>query len=267
MNNLNNGDCEQTTVLQVLDAVNLLAPPELADEWDRIGLQVGSLRSPVRKVLAALDATPAVIAEAAILDCQMIISHHPLIFTPLQALQEDCPEQFLVICLVRQNIGLVAAHTNLDAAPGGVADCLVECLGLGGRSCENVGKYGRLARKAPKRRLREWAKEIQIRLGSAGCRFNTDEDRLIESVAVFPGAFPEEIIPEIAAQRPDLVISGEIRHHVHLMLASRGIAAIDAGHDVTERVVLRPLAEKLSKMLPKIQFAVARDMDYNRMAF
>jgi dinuclear metal center YbgI/SA1388 family protein len=255
------------SVRQVLAVMEQLAPPELAEEWDRIGLQIGDLAKPVTKALLALDVTSPVIAEAASLGCQLVISHHPLIFSPLLSLRADDPEQKRVIEMIRAGLDLIVAHTNLDAAQGGVADCLLEAMGFRHEAGTVIAKYGRLARYPSPQHLSVLLPEIRRRLGSAGCRLNLDRDLEIDRVAFFPGSFSEEALAGLGDSKPDLIVCGEIKHHIGLMLACRGIAVIDAGHDVTERVVLPPLAEKLTQLLPQIAFAVSPAMDYNKVAF
>jgi GTP cyclohydrolase I len=266
------------TTADVLAAIESLAAPALAEAWDHIGLQVGHPDTPVRKALIALDVTPRVLAEAAAEDCQLLVSHHPLIFQPLASLREDVPEQQLVRELVRLDISLIVAHTNLDVAPGGVADSLAAALwqalvlpaaepGYGLPIYPELAHYGRLLTLPQPGWLSEILRRIRVGLGSTGCRINTDQDRLVTTIAVFPGSFPEEAVTGLRANPVDLVVCGEIKHHVGLMLQAGQIAVIDAGHDVSERVALSPLASRLAAILPQIQFAVARPMHYNEVAF
>lgn len=255
------------TVLQVLQVLNEFAPPDLAEDWDPVGLQVGDPGQPVLQVLLVLDVTMPLIAEAAARNCSLIISHHPLIFSPLPAIRTDIPEQGLVHELAARRISLIAAHTNLDAAPGGVADCLADRLQLKRPGRQVLAKYGRSADLAEPEPLSGLLRRTRDLLGSAGCRINTDQDRLVRRLAVFPGSLSEDCFPELIADGADALVCGELKHHLGLMLAARGIAAIDAGHDVSERVVLAPLAAQLAKMLPQISFAVSDGMDYNKMVF
>ena len=112
-------------VTDVLAELRRLAPPELAQSWDNVGLLVDAGR-PVTAVLTALDITPPVVEEAAALGCELIVAHHPVIFQPLKTLgPADVPA-----LLLRRGISAVCMHTNLDAAEGGVNDTLAALLGL-----------------------------------------------------------------------------------------------------------------------------------------
>ncbi len=251
----------------VMQALETLAPPELAAEWDSIGLSIGHPDQTVQKVLLALDATYEAASQAASQNCQMLITHHPLFFEPIQSIREDICEQEVAICLIRSGICLASAHTNLDAAPGGVADSLCDALELAAEDRQSIGMYARAGLLPRPMALSELRRFVTEKLGSSGCRLNTDMNHEVERVGIFPGSFSADEIDSLMTMNLQCVITGEIKHHVGLMLAARGISVIDAGHDVTERVVLLPLAEKLSKMLPQISFAVMDGLDYNRVAF
>ncbi len=263
MQNLN----PEQTVSDILQIIEAIAPPEIAAEWDHIGLQIGDPDQIVNHVLLTLDLNEAALTMAEDGDCELIICHHPLIFTPLPTLCDDVPEQRLILRLIRSGISVIVAHTNLDAAVGGVADCLADSLGLDAAGRQLCGPFGRAGLLAEPIQLSQLRSVVQQALQSAGCRLNTDQDRLISRLAVMPGSFDEDEIPLLEALAVDAVVSGEIKHHAGLLLAARGIAALDAGHDVTERVVLRPLATRLAEQLPQISFAVNSGMDYNKMAF
>lgn len=258
---------EMATVGRVLQVMNDFAPPELAENWDPVGLQVGDPGQPVSRAMLALDVTGPVLAAAAAAGCSLLIVHHPLIFTPLSAIRADIPEQKLVQDLLVRRISLIAAHTNLDAAAGGVADCLADTLGFSWSGRFSAGKYGRGNDLVIPELLSHFLARVRVLLGSCGCRVNTDQDRLIRRVAVIPGSFSEDCLPLLQDLGVDCLVCGELKHHHGLMLAARGIAAVDTGHDVSERVVLQPLAWRLTEKLPEISFAVSAGFDYNKMAF
>ncbi len=118
------------TIREITRALDRLAPPALAENWDNVGLLVGDAAQPVETVVVALDASPAVLAQAADAGAGLVVTHHPLIFAPLKRLTEDGGIGTLVRQLVRQNCGLYAAHTNLDSAPGGLNAYVAKLLGL-----------------------------------------------------------------------------------------------------------------------------------------
>ncbi len=119
-----------TTVRDIVQAVDRLAPFALAEAWDHVGLQVGDPATPVARVLVALDVSEAVLDEAAEVGADLVLAHHPLIFKPLEAVTADGRAGRLVLRLAREGRAMVAAHTNLDAADGGLCDLLARRVGL-----------------------------------------------------------------------------------------------------------------------------------------
>ena len=107
-----------------------MAPKRWAADWDNVGLLVGALEKTVDRVLLTLDVTAAVVQEAIDKQCQMIIAHHPIIFRPLKTLRTDLYQGKLLGQLIKKDITVYAAHTNLDVAPQGVNAVLAEKLGL-----------------------------------------------------------------------------------------------------------------------------------------
>ena len=130
-----------TTVQQVYEGMQRLAPPELAEHWDNPGLLV-DCGGAVRRVLVTLDITPEVVAEAAAKQCTVIVAHHPVIFDPLKRLcPADVPYQ-----LVQAGISAICMHTNLDAAEGGVNDVLADLFGIRQRTAfaDGCGRVGEI---------------------------------------------------------------------------------------------------------------------------
>lgn len=118
------------TIQSIASALEAWAPPGSAQSYDNVGLQVGDARRAVDRGLLALDCTPQVIDEAISIGASLIITHHPLIFTPLSSVTADAPSSHLALRLAEAGIALYSIHTNLDAAPGGVSFALAEHLGL-----------------------------------------------------------------------------------------------------------------------------------------
>ncbi len=114
----------------IIQAFESWSPKSLAVEGDKIGLQVGTLNKPIRKVMVVLDLLDPVVDEAIREEVDLIIAHHPIIFRPLKAIQTDRPYGKIVEKLIKNDIAVYAAHTNLDVAKGGVNDLMAQKLGL-----------------------------------------------------------------------------------------------------------------------------------------
>lgn len=168
---------------EVIQVFEQFSPKHLAVDGDRerIGLQVGTLNKPVKKIMVVLDVLEEVVDDAISNDVDLIIAHHPPIFRPLKTVQTDTPSGRIIEKCILHNIAIYAAHTNLDVAVGGVNDLLANALGL--TNIELLAptyeeKLKKLAVYVP----RESADEVRDALGSAGagyignyshCTYNT----------------------------------------------------------------------------------------------
>ncbi|HEX2951163.1 MAG TPA: Nif3-like dinuclear metal center hexameric protein [Armatimonadota bacterium] len=117
-------------VRDVLVHLEQLAPPALAESWDNVGLLVGEASQPVTSILVALDVTPAVLDQAQTQGAQLIVTHHPLIFSGLKRLTEDGGVASMLRRMIREGRSAIAMHTNLDAAPDGLNTYVAKLFGL-----------------------------------------------------------------------------------------------------------------------------------------
>ena len=118
----------------LIGIINKIAPQNLAEEWDAVGLQVGDPASKVSRIMTALDPGPPAIASAIAAGCQLLVAHHPFIFKPLTRLSADDPVAALIYRAIRNDLAVVSLHTNYDSAEGGLNDLLAERIGV--NSCE-----------------------------------------------------------------------------------------------------------------------------------
>ena len=128
------------TIREILHALGSIAPPHYALDFDHIGLQIGDLTTEVRRAAVSLDRSQAAAAFAAENRCQLLLSHHPLIWDPLSSITEATQVGKTVSLLIRSQIAFIAAHTNWDCAVGGINDTLAKILGL-----QEVGACGSAA--------------------------------------------------------------------------------------------------------------------------
>lgn len=115
---------------QIIKALETEAPRKLAESWDNVGLMLGERNQEINRVLLTLDVTEAVIAEAIEKKVDLMISHHPFIFSGLKSLSSDSLKGRMIKNLIRNNIGVYSAHTNLDLAESGLNDYMGRMLGL-----------------------------------------------------------------------------------------------------------------------------------------
>ena len=236
------------TVKDLYDLIDHAAPFDTQMESDNSGFLVGSSSQVVNAILFALDVTPAVIDEAVSLGVQLIVTHHPLMFSPVHSLTDDTYEGRLIRRLVRENISLISAHTNLDQAPGGVNDTLAERCGLTDVSGEGFFRCGMLPSPVS---AAAFAEDLRQRLHSA-VRLMGPSDAVIRKVGLCSGGGSD--FWNLAADAGcDAFVSGEIRHHHALAMAGSGIVGFECGHFGTEEPGIRALASALQNAVNTVE--------------
>ena len=235
---------------EIYHLLELIAPIGLAFDYDNVGFLVGDRTREVSQVLVALDITPAVVEEAEKRGAELIVSHHPVIFHKLQTLTEDEPRGRLLAQMIRGGISAICMHTNLDAAMGGVNDCLAEALGLTDYEALEpdtcIGRVGQV----PSCALAAFLNVVTKALGTQGLRY-VDAYRPVRRVAVGSGASGDLL--GLAAMRDcDTFVTADVKHSTFIEAKARGINLIDAGHFSTENVVVPKLIELLRDAYPYI---------------
>lgn len=118
------------TVADVAEYLNAFAPTATAADWDNVGLLLGERAAPAANILTCLTVTPAVVVEAVRGGVNLIVTHHPMLFRPVQKLTDDSPEGRMVLALLRANVAVYSPHTAFDNCAGGINDMLAQKLGL-----------------------------------------------------------------------------------------------------------------------------------------
>lgn len=235
------------TVQQVLDELRRFAPPELAQDWDNVGLLVDAGR-PVTGVLTALDITAEVVQEAAARGCELIVAHHPVIFHPIKALAPgDVPA-----LLVQKGISAICMHTNLDAAEGGVNDTLAAILGMRDTrsfadGCGRIGTVDETSAAA-------LAAFCQKTLGP-GVHY-VEAGRPVRCLAEVSGA-GGSYWQEAMALGADCLVTGEAAHHNGIDARRCGFGLVVAGHWGTEHPIAAVLKDRLARAFPGLTVAAA----------
>ena len=239
------------TVQQVFDFINERAPFETQLGFDNSGLLVGDPAQEVSGVHFALDLTHRVIDEAIANGVNLIVTHHPVMFSPIKRLVETDLQTTMLCRLIRANISLIAAHTNLDQAIGGCNDVLAEVIGLTDIVGEGFVRVGRLARPMA---ANELAAHISKVLGDV-VRVMGDASTMLEKVGMCSGSGAEEW-PVAAAMGAQAFLTGEVKHHIALEAADAGIVMFEAGHHATEEPGIFALANALQNNDLVVQYKV-----------
>lgn len=222
-----------------------IAPPPLAMEGDRIGLLIGTDHPEIRKVLIALDLTVDVADEAIRGGFDLVLTHHPIFWNPVTGIYPDRYETAAAYRLIRHGIGHYAAHTNLDAAIGGVNDALCAELGLQNirpLPPENLGRIGELPHAMRFGDFTALCEErLHTRARSAG-----DADRMIRIVGCIGGAGGSDV-EDVFHSHCDAFVTGEMKHDQALRAAFLGLCCCVLGHYETEVLVLKHLINRLQR--------------------
>ena len=236
-----------TRINDIYNYIDTIAPFATQCEWDNSGMLIGDGSACVSRVLVCLDATRRAIEKAAELGCELIVTHHPIIFRPIKGI----PAQSAVYDLIRGGMSVICAHTNLDAAAQGVNLRLAEALGLEDiHIIENMemGFGGVLSEPLDRS---DFVKYVGDKLGTV-CRASVC-DRPIRRVAVIGGA-AGDMAQEAFALGYDAFVTGEVKHHEFIAAAEYGCCVVAAGHYETEDVVTEPLRDMLAAQFGGVEF-------------
>ena len=252
-----------TTVADILQFINTVAPPHMKMEWDNVGLLCGSKTQPVTKILVALDPFENVCREAKDLGAELIVTHHGLIFHPLKAITDENETGRCIQFLCRHGISAINAHTNLDCAPGGVNDRLAALLNL--QNIEVIAPMGTDEQGRPwgllrcgevsEQPLSQFLSTVKQQLGCDGLRYVGEGN--VRKVAVGGGGCGSELMDAVRAGC-DTFVTSDIKYNQFHDAQTLGVNLIDAGHFHTENPIVSVLAEKLATAFPEIQVVISQ---------
>ena len=249
-------------IRQVLDALEQFAPLPLQESWDNAGLQLGLTEAEVSGALLCLDVNEQIIDEAIRRGCNLVVSHHPLLFRGLKQISGADYVQRSVIKALKNDIVVVSLHTNMDNAQGGVNWKIAERLGLQG--CQffaqkmvdgmeaGSGVVGELPSALDARAFIELVKQ-QCGVQCAMC--NELLERPIRKVAICGGA-GDFLLPDAVAQGADAFITGEMHYHQYFGYEQR-IQLCVIGHYQSEQYTSEIFRDIIQKECPGVTTCIA----------
>lgn len=248
------------TVQIVADAVNRLAPRRFAEDWDNPGLLIGDPLTEVKKIFVCLDVLDKNISQAIELDAQLIVAHHPLIFHAIKNIRFDLPLGNKISRLIKNNLAVFAAHTNLDSAAGGVNDVLAKKIDLVdvkllGEEEFSMGRLGNL--KVPMTAL-EFAQHVKKSLNADNVRLVDAGNFLIGKVGICGGA-GADFIQKAKFFGAQAFVTGDVKYHEAQAAFENEIHVVDAGHFATEFPIVHELAEYLRGELKNFDVEIFED--------
>lgn len=252
-----------TTVADILEYVQTLAPTSMKMDWDNVGLLCGSRDRAVSRVLVALDPFEHVCTEAATWGAELIVTHHPLIFRPLSHITDENSIGRGILVLCQNGISAINAHTNLDQAPGGVNDTLAKLLGLSDieviapQGIDESGRQWGLLRcgETNEQPLGDFLAHVKRALRCHGLRY-VDGGKPVRRVAVGGGACADEMC-DAAAAGCDTFVTSDVKYNQFWDAKDMGLNLIDAGHFHTENPVVSVLAAAIAEKFPEIRVKIS----------
>lgn len=263
-----------TLVGDIIAFLHDFAPLELAEEWDNVGLLIGSGRRDVNRVMTCLTLTPDVAAEAVADDVDLIVTHHPVLFRAVQRVTDETSQGRMLLELIAGRISVYSPHTAFDSAADGInhqlaeslalqeiqplrasapagADAEIDAAGPAGGTTVPLGS-GRCGALAAPLTLRDFNQRVKSALGVQHLQYVGDEARRVQRVAIACGA-AAEFLSDAARHGCDVLLTGEARFHACLEAQEAGVALVLPGHYATERPAVERLADVIGERFPDIE--------------
>ena len=247
---------------EIITEIEAVYPKSAALDFDNVGLLAGRSEKEVNCVYLALDATEKVIEQAKEAGADMLITHHPLIFSPLKHITDEDFISRRVVNLIQSDISYYAMHTNYDVL--GMAKLSGKILELEDTDVlditserngvpEGIGRVGALKNTMT---LKECCVYVKNKLKLSSVKVFGDMDRKITRLAVSPGSGKSAVLPALKTGA-DVLVTGDIGHHEGLDAVEQGLAVIDAGHYGTEYIFIDDMREFLQTRLPCLKIVTA----------
>lgn len=249
----------RANISDIIKLLEDIAPSRFAEEWDNVGLQLGKKDWPVRTVWVALDPLPEVVTAACREKVDLLITHHPLIFRPLRSLDFDTPLGAVCQRAIENRLGILSAHTNLDAAADGINDVLASKIGLknvkvlGDEISDEVNPLlpvrsglglGRIGELEDPLAFGAFAISVKEKLGLSHAKVTGPLDLIVSKAAVCSGS-GSGLLGHFFSSDAQAYVSGDLRYHDARDAEAQNLGLIDIGHFASEQIILEVLTEQL----------------------
>ena len=240
---------------EIINSIESVAPRSAQEEWDNSGMQVGDTERDIQSVLLTTDITTDVVNEAIMRGCQLIISHHPLLFHGLKQVCGQTPQARIVEMAIKHSIAIYSAHTNLDSVPGGINTRLADKLGithyriLAPNETNNAVGLGIIGQLETPMAYPDFLTRVHTILKCTYVRYTRPRVEKVQTIALCGGS-GAEFIETAIAQGADVYLTADCKYHEFQDADGRiGLIDIDhwcSEHHATEifRDILAPLNVK-----------------------
>lgn len=244
---------------QIIEKIEKRYPKSFALEWDNVGLQAGRADKQVKKILIALDADDAAVAEAVSGKTDMLITHHPMIFKPLKQINDGNFIGKRLLTLIQHDISYYTMHTNYDVL--GMADLAGKMLHMENSEVlqvtsteEGIEGFGRVADLKKPMTLRECAAWVKDTFAIPGVKVFGNPKQKVTRVAVAPGS-GKSVVSTALEKRVDVLVTGDIDHHEGIDANAQQMAVIDAGHYGIEHIFIADMERFCKESFPETEVA------------
>lgn len=237
-------------------------PAAVAEDWDNVGLLTGDDESEVKHVFLALDLTETVLDEAIRAGADMIVTHHPMIFSGIKKINNHSFTGRKILTLIQKGIVYYAMHTNYDVL--GMADLSADytkmhdttVLSITEERDGEVQGFGRVGKLPREMTLREYAQLVKESLKLNDVKVYGNLDSMVKCAAVCTGS-GKSMIKDVIKAGADVYVTGDIDHHTGIDTVAQGLALIDAGHYGTEYIFMDAMKKELTQAFPELKISCA----------
>ncbi|MBQ6790282.1 MAG: Nif3-like dinuclear metal center hexameric protein [Paludibacteraceae bacterium] len=217
----------------IINSIESVAPRSAQADWDNSGMQVGDTGRDIQSVLLTTDVTPDVVSEAVMCGCQLIVSHHPLLFHGLKQVCGQTPQARVVEQAIKHNIAIYSAHTSLDSVAGGINTTLADKLGITDYHFLTESGLGVIGQLPESVSFLDFIEQIYAKLQCTYVRYTRPVKTMIQTIALCGGS-GAEFIDEAINQGADAYLTADCKYH-EFQQADGQIGLIDIDHWISER--------------------------------
>ena len=243
---------------EIIELIEKEFPMEYAESWDNTGFQIGNREKEIKHIFVAMDVTDENIEEAIRLGADMILTHHPMIFSPLSSITSDTINGRRVLKMVENGICYMSTHTNYDSCR--MADLaaarleMTECVALEEiKDGIGIGKVGKLPKSMT---VRECALFVKERFSIPSVRFFGDGEKEVTIAGICPGS-GKSLVKDCHAKGAEVYITGDIDHHTGIDQVDDELPIIDAGHYGIEHIYIEDMYGFLKEICPDVKVSKA----------
>ena len=254
-------------IKDVIDALDGFAPLPLQEDFDNAGLQIGLTEAEVSGALLCLEATEQIVDEAVEKGCNLIVTHHPLIFHKLRQISDADYVQRTVMKAIKHDITIVSMHTNLDSAEGGVNYMIARKLCADMQTAKLLGEHeingvkgglGLVCEMKEALSAEDFIKKVKETFGVKVAMTNELLERPIKKVAICGGA-GSFMLPQAVEAQADAFLTGEMHYHEYFG-QEQVIQIVVIGHYESEQYTINLLEEIINRRCPEVRTCLTENV-------